>query len=61
MRNPDYVPITDFFGSVRPVNLLSNIRMQPIISIHLEINTTTKRPKKYRYIPPLVNFNTVVN
>ncbi|KAJ8962587.1 hypothetical protein NQ318_000980 [Aromia moschata] len=59
-RNPDHVPITDFFGSVRPINLLGNVTLQ-LINIG-EPETTvfeSHKPKKYRYIPPLVNFNTL--
>lgn len=60
MRNPDNVPITDFFGSVRPVNLITNIKIQPVVPSKLENNGSKKsESKKYRYVPPLVNFNTL--
>lgn len=61
MRNPDNVPITDFFGSVRPVNILTDIKMQLVVSTKLDNNDSKiSQSKKYRYVPPLVNFNTLI-
>ncbi|XP_076259536.1 phosphatidylinositol glycan anchor biosynthesis class K [Rhynchophorus ferrugineus] len=63
MRDPDSVPITDFFGSVRPVKLLDSIvNNSEHFSKKFNItNTQTNysKPKKYRYIPPLVSFNKI--
>ncbi|KAJ8924371.1 hypothetical protein NQ315_007167 [Exocentrus adspersus] len=61
-RNPDYVPITDFFGSVRPVSLLTEVKIQPLTSKRQEAKESnqSKTINKYRYVPPLVNFNTVI-
>lgn len=67
-RNPDLVPITDFFGSVRPVELIREVeKCETIIDVDIGEerietgqNKTDKKPKKYRYVPPLVNFNTLI-
>lgn len=55
-RNPHQVPITDFFGSVRPVEVLTNIFNETVV---LENKTEKEKSivrKKYSYVPPLVNF-----
>lgn len=55
-RNPHEVPITDFFGSVRPVEVLKHISNETIV---LENRTEEKKISitgKYSYVPPFVNF-----
>lgn len=72
-RNPDQVPITDFFGSVRPVELIRElVNVEPLID-GVEITNTSKsskvddtasnkvKPKKFRYVPHLVNFNMLIS
>lgn len=67
-RNPNLVPITDFFGSVRPVELVKTIlNIDALMEVTLEKNTTKpsqdsikKKPKKFRYVPPLVSYNTLI-
>lgn len=67
-RNPNLVPITDFFGSVRPVQLVTEVAdIGPLLDVTLVNNATVttqesikKKPKKFRYVPPLVNFNTLI-
>lgn len=58
-RNPHQVPITDFFGSVRPVEVISNVTLIPLVTSKAKLQSVPQ-PKKYRYIPPLVNFNSIV-
>lgn len=58
-RNPDEVPITDFFGSVRPVQLLTEYLPTGSKAI---LPPEVKQPaldtsRKYRYVPQLVNFD----
>lgn len=58
-RNPFQVPITDFFGSVRPVELMTNVSLVPLVEAELE--KVEKKPlKRYKYAPQLVNFNTLL-
>lgn len=47
-RDPDKVPVTDFFGSLRPVELTTNImNVLPVKSNHTKI----EEPKgKYSYV-----------
>lgn len=60
------MPITDFFGSVRPVELIRNVEyFEPLITVidnttKIDKSKTDKKPKKYRYVPPLVNFNSLI-
>lgn len=60
-RNPDEVPITDFFGSVRPVKLLEAIPVIEDLKYKVKqeekVADTDGKPKKYRYIPPLPTFS----
>ncbi|XP_030753418.1 putative GPI-anchor transamidase [Sitophilus oryzae] len=61
LRDPDKVPVTDFFGSVRPVKLLSSIRMDTEFNFTdspLRNNVESEsKPNKYRYVPPLNKFS----
>lgn len=70
-RNPDYVPITDFFGSIRPVELVRElVNIEPLIDGGIITNITKtntvktviskSKPNKYRHVPPLVSFNTLI-
>lgn len=62
LRNPATVPITDFFGSVRPVKLLNHV---PDIETlkpkgnksEKKIEKAATKPKKYYYVPPLPTFS----
>ncbi|XP_045461217.1 putative GPI-anchor transamidase [Harmonia axyridis] len=56
-RNPKDVPITDFFGSVRPVEVIDMIQVE-LVQKHMKNLTSIpkKSNKKYRYIPPLISF-----
>ncbi|KAJ8978985.1 hypothetical protein NQ317_001458 [Molorchus minor] len=59
-RDPEHVHITDFFGSVRPINLLPRVTNQKIVTRKSETTVpVTTKPNKYRYVPPLVNFDTI--
>lgn len=57
-RNPHQVPITDFFGSVRPVELLTSVPNEtiPLKKVIIEDMPVKPKPQKYSYVPPLVNF-----
>ncbi|XP_066143596.1 putative GPI-anchor transamidase [Euwallacea fornicatus] len=58
-RDPKAVPITDFFGSIRPVKLLEAVTK--LEDIKMKVRTVDKsvevNPKKYRYVPPLPTFS----
>ncbi|ENN70787.1 putative GPI-anchor transamidase [Dendroctonus ponderosae] len=60
LRDPNAVPITDFFGSVRPVKMLESVPDVPsIINTVIPQKSTRKAektPNKYRYIPPFPTF-----
>lgn len=62
LRNPAQVPITDFFGSVRPVKLLKHVpdieNLKPEgKKSERKIEKTGTKPKKYYYVPPLPTFS----
>lgn len=55
-RNPIDVPITDFFGSVRPVEVIDMVEIEPV-KLVVKNSSTAKFSKNYnKYIPPLVSF-----
>lgn len=56
-RNPDQVPITDFFGSVRPVNLVTHVEQQNVSEKSSE--KVQLKPKRYKYVPALLSYNGV--
>ncbi|KAK4884713.1 hypothetical protein RN001_000984 [Aquatica leii] len=63
-RNPNEVPVTDFFGSVRPVQLLKYTTEELDVKINTEsINTcdgsSASSRNKYRFIAPLSNFKSI--
>lgn len=54
-RNPYDVLVTDFFGSVRPVELVYEV-LEENVTIHEpvveKIMENTKKKTKYFYVPP---------
>lgn len=59
-RDPNKVLVTDFFGSVRPVEITRNVNYN--VSIITDLNK--KKPKKsekvyYRYVPALPTSNDI--
>lgn len=62
LRNPATVPITDFFGSVRPVKLLKHVPDSETLKpkgkkSQKNIEKAVTKPKKYYYVPPLPTFS----
>ncbi|KAF2892465.1 hypothetical protein ILUMI_13684 [Ignelater luminosus] len=55
-RDPYKVPVTDFFGSVRPVELLQDIENETQ-EITYEKQVTLSTKSKYRFVPQLENFS----
>ncbi|KAI4466811.1 gpi-anchor transamidase [Holotrichia oblita] len=51
-RNPFQVPITDFFGSFRPVKLLRNIYNETI-NVITSIEEPVETKSNFRYVEPL--------
>ena len=47
-RDPDKVPVTDFFGSLRPVELTTNI--MNILPLKSNCTKTQEFEKKYNYV-----------
>lgn len=48
-RDPDKVPVTDFFGSLRPIELTTNI--MNILPVQSNSSTKTQEfEKKYNYV-----------
>ncbi|CAG9766151.1 unnamed protein product [Ceutorhynchus assimilis] len=63
-RDPDTVPVTDFFGSVRPIKLLEKVTMMDISEIELpkevEKAVDNEPKKRYYYTRPLPDFDLLV-
>lgn len=58
-RDPYKVPITDFFGSVRPVELVYNVPNETIIieSFVREKPKKVVQKRKYHYVPQFPTFS----
>lgn len=47
-RDPDKVPVTDFFGSLRPIELTANI--MNILPVKSNRTKTEESEKKYNFV-----------
>lgn len=47
-RDPDKVPVTDFFGSLRPVELTTNV--VNVLPVKANRTKTREPEKKYSYV-----------
>lgn len=61
-RDPYQVPITDFFGSVRPVEITSTlINATAITKINEDKPIMDRKNKiKYKYVPQMPHFDTFI-
>lgn len=61
-RDPYKVPITDFFGSVRPVELVYTVPNETIVLdnfVEEKAEKVVKKRAKYYYVPPFVSFSSL--
>lgn len=59
-RDPYKVPITDFFGSVRPVELVYTVPNETIVIedfVREKPEKVAKKRGKYYYVPPFPTFS----
>ena len=58
-RDPAVVPVTDFFGSLRPVEITSSI--VTVVPVKSNKSTEIEAEGKYRYIPQFPDLSAFPN